>query len=85
MDRFCSSSGNRNNHLIYSFPFSGAYVGSGSSATGILFVWDSTSGKLKKKLKAHEAGIHGFAWGEGGSSGQQVATIGRDGTLILWA
>lgn len=57
----------------------------GSSATGKIFVWDTAGGELKKKLDGHEAGVYGFAWGRGGTSGQQVASVDRDGTLILWA
>jgi WD40 repeat protein len=63
----------------------GSYVASGSSSNGLVFVWDANSGELKKKLKGHETGVCGFAWGRGGSSGQQVASVDKKGTLILWA
>ena len=60
-------------------------MASGSGTSGTIFVWEAVSGKLKKKLPGHEAGVYGLAWGKGGSSGQQVASVDRDGTLILWA
>jgi len=63
----------------------GKYVASGSSSNGTVFVWNTLDGTLKKKLKAHDAGVVGIDWGRGGSSGQQVATLDRRGTLILWA
>ena len=51
-----------------------------------MLVWESKTGKLKTKVKAHDGvGIQGFAWGKGGASGQQVATLDRGGTLVLWA
>lgn len=66
--------------------FQGAYVGSGSSSDGTMLIWESKTGKLKTKAKAHDGvGIQGFAWGKGGASGQQVATLDREGTLVLWA
>ena len=64
---------------------SGKYVGSGSNSNGLLFVWDTASGKLKQKLEGHEAGVFSFAWGRGGSSGQQVGSVDKNGKLILWA
>jgi len=75
---------------INSFSFtplsvSGKYVGSGSNSNGLLFVWDTASGKLKQKLEGHEAGVFSFAWGRGGSSGQQVGSVDKNGKLILWA
>jgi WD40 repeat protein len=71
--------------LLIFYDFIGAYVGSGSSSNGLVFVWDAASGDMKKKLEGHEAGVCGFAWGRGGSSGQQVASVDKKGKLILWA
>ncbi len=63
----------------------GAYVASGSSSNGIIFVWDC-QGKLVQKLGGgHEVGVCGFAWGFGGESGQQVASVDKSGRLVLWA
>eukprot|EP00980_Cylindrotheca_fusiformis_P006697 scaffold1398_cov116-Cylindrotheca_fusiformis.AAC.14 len=62
----------------------GRYVGSGST-TGMIFVWEAEHGKLKKKLKNHESCVCGFAWGRGGSSGQQVASVDKQGVLTLWS
>ena len=63
----------------------GTYVASSSSATGFVFIWETKDGSLKRKLPGHEAGVYGTAWSKGGNSGQQVATVDRGGTLILWA
>ena len=63
----------------------GAYAAAGSSANGNVFVWNVDDGSLKTKLPGHTVGVCGFAWGRGGSSGQQVASVDRKGTLILWA
>jgi len=63
----------------------GAYVTSGSSSNGMIFVWDSLTGNLVKKLPGHDTGVCGIAWGSGGSSGQQVASVDKGGTLIMWA
>jgi hypothetical protein len=39
-----------------------------------------------RKIRAHDGvGVRGFAWGAGGASGQQVATLDREGALVLWA
>lgn len=64
----------------------GAYVASGSSSNGFIFVWN-TNGKLLRKLEdGHDdAGVCGLAWGRGGNNGQQVATIDKSGRLILWS
>jgi WD40 repeat protein len=59
-------------------------VASGSSSNGIILVWEVSTGKAKAKLKGHEAGVCGFAWGRGGTCGQQVASVDKKGTLILW-
>jgi WD40 repeat protein len=67
-----------------SFSPDGKYVGSGST-TGMIFVWEAESGKLKKRLKNHESCVCGFAWGRGGVSGQQVASVDKQGVLILWS
>ena len=63
----------------------GRYVAAGSSSNGQIFVWNTGQGELKRKLPGHESGVCGFAWGRGGSSGQQVASVDKSGVLILWA
>ncbi len=60
-------------------------MAAGSGTNGQVFVWRVVDGKLEKKLAAHEAGVSGFAWGRGGNSGQQVASVDRKGCLVLWA
>ena len=67
------------------YPVAGAYAAAGSSCNGNIFVWNVDDGALKAKLEGHTAGVSGFAWGRGGSSGQQVASVDRKGALILWA
>jgi WD40 repeat protein len=62
----------------------GKYVASGSSSNGNIFVWDVAGGKLTTRLQGHQAGVCGFSWGRGGSSGQQVASVDKNGMLILW-
>jgi autophagy-related protein 16 len=65
----------------------GRYVAAGSSSNGTIFVWDvsTPTPSLIKKLSGHTAGVCGIDWSRGGSSGQQVASIDRKGSLILWA
>ena len=60
----------------------GRYAIAGSNSTGDLFVWDTTDGLLKTKLQGHQSGVCGIDWGRGA---QQVASVDRKGTLILWA
>ena len=62
----------------------GKYVGAGS-ATGMVMVWEAETGKLRKKLSEHQSCVCGFAWGRGGFSGQQVASVDKTGILILWS
>jgi len=63
----------------------GKYVGAGSYKTGDLFVWSTTDGNLINQLKGHEAGVVAVAWGRGGTNGQQVSSVDKDGNMILWA
>eukprot|EP00934_Nitzschia_sp_Nitz4_P003827 Nitzschia sp. Nitz4//scaffold3_size479765//343825//348135//NITZ4_000144-RA/size479765-processed-gene-1.535-mRNA-1//-1//CDS//3329550890//3817//frame0 len=63
----------------------GKYVSAGSNTNGFVFVWDSESGEMKCKLAGHESCVCGVAWGTGGTSGQQVSSVDKKGTLILWA
>ena len=77
----------RNNYSWGACAFSsdGAYAGAVSSTMGDVFVWRTADGALETQLKGHTNGASGFAWGRGGTSGQQVASVDRDGKLILWA
>jgi len=65
----------------------GAYVASGSSSNGFIFVWNVKNGKLLRKLEDghNDTGVCGLAWGRGGNNGQQVATVDKSGRLILWS
>jgi len=72
------------NHASSSFSPDGAYIAAGSGDSGDFFVWNVASGELEKRLSAHSCGAVGFAWGMGGTNGQQVATIDKSGVLILW-
>lgn len=63
----------------------GKYAASGSSSNGMIFVWEIGSGKAKVKLQGHESCACGVAWSRGGASGQQVASVDKKGSLILWA
>lgn len=63
----------------------GRYVTAGSSSQGAVLVWSATDGSLVKTLRSHVAGVCAIDWCRGGSSGQQVASLDRQGKLILWA
>jgi len=63
----------------------GRFVAAGSSSNGAIFVWDAVYGTLKTKLVGHETGVCCIDWAREGASGQQVTTIDRRGTMILWA
>jgi WD40 repeat protein len=65
----------------------GAYVASGSSSNGFIFVWNAKNGKLIRKLESghNDTGVCGLAWGRGGNNGQQVATVDKSGRLVLWS
>ena len=68
-----------------SFSPDGEYVASGSSANGLVLIWSVKNGRLVRKLQeGHEFGVCGFAWGRGGTSGQQVASVDKMGKLVLW-
>lgn len=68
-----------------SFSPDGMYAAAGSDTTGDILIWRVLDGELEKKLSSHQAGVAGFAWGRGGSNGQQVASVDRSGVLVLWA
>mmetsp|Transcript_17750 Transcript_17750/g.20446 ORF Transcript_17750/g.20446 Transcript_17750/m.20446 type:complete len:185 (+) Transcript_17750:488-1042(+) len=63
----------------------GLYAASVSNTSGQLFVWALKDGKLVKKLDGHKGSAGGISWGLGDSNGQQVATVDRQGKLILWS
>jgi len=63
----------------------GQYAASVSNTSGQLFVWELNDGKLVKKLDGHKGGAGGISWGPGDSNGQQVATVDRQGKMILWS
>jgi WD40 repeat protein len=71
----------------------GRYAAAGSSSTGSVFIWDlaatatedSTVPVVSKLSGHHTSGVSAIDWGRGGSNGQQVSTIDRRGTLILWS
>eukprot|EP00550_Attheya_septentrionalis_P005774 CAMPEP_0198282502 /NCGR_PEP_ID=MMETSP1449-20131203/2292_1 /TAXON_ID=420275 /ORGANISM="Attheya septentrionalis, Strain CCMP2084" /LENGTH=568 /DNA_ID=CAMNT_0043978767 /DNA_START=177 /DNA_END=1883 /DNA_ORIENTATION=- len=63
----------------------GVYAAAGSGTTGDIMIWRVDSGEFIKKLSTHRAGVGGFAWGKGGSCGQQVASVDTSGKLVLWA
>lgn len=73
------------NYASSSFSPDGMYVAAGSTSTGDVFIWRASDGSVVKKLKAHETGVCGLAWGSGGTNGQQVASVDRNGVLVLWA
>jgi autophagy-related protein 16-1 len=72
----------------------GRYAAAGSSSTGCIFIWDLAAANatvdgavpVVSKLSGHHtSGVSAIDWGRGGSTGQQVSTIDRRGTLILWS
>lgn len=73
------------NYASCSFSPDGRYVASGSGDNGDLFVWNVDKSTLEKRLSGHQNGAVGLSWGMGGTNGQQVATIDKAGSLILWA
>ncbi|KAL7528327.1 hypothetical protein ACHAXR_002387 [Thalassiosira sp. AJA248-18] len=72
------------NHASASFSPDGSYIAAGSGDNGDICVWNVTSGELEKRLSAHQCGAVGVAWGMGGTNGQQVSSIDKSGTLLLW-
>jgi len=73
------------NHVSSALSPDGVYAAAGSGTTGDLFVWRVSDGKLEKKLSAHQAAVCGVAWGRGGTNGQQVASVDKNGVMVLWA
>ena len=63
----------------------GKYVGAGSCVTGDLFVWKITDGNLVNQLKGHGTGVVAVAWGRGGTNGQQVSLVDKNGNMVLCA
>ena len=70
---------------LHLFRIKGCYVTAGSCTTGDVFVWKTADGSLETTLKGHDVGAVGVAWGRGGSNGQQVSSVDKNGVLILWA
>eukprot|EP00536_Pseudo-nitzschia_multiseries_P000467 jgi/Psemu1/294039/fgenesh1_pm.6_\ len=73
-------------HTSYSWSASvfspdGAFVASGSSSNGFIFVWNAEDGKLVRVLEeGHESvGVCGIAWGREGAQ-----SVDKKGKLILW-
>jgi autophagy-related protein 16 len=60
----------------------GQYAIAGSNLSGEIFVWQTSDGALKTTLQGHLGGVFGIDWGRGS---QQVASIDRKGSMILWA
>ena len=72
--------------IIIKYWYVGKNVAAGSSSPGTVFIWKTVDGKLEKKIEnVHSAGVVGIAWGRGGSNGQQVATVDKKGSMVLWA
>ena len=64
----------------------GKYVACGGGDNGDVFVFDAATTDVKKRLSsAHQSGVVGLAWGQGGTNGQQIATVDKSGVLVLWA
>jgi len=63
----------------------GKFVGAGSGSSGDIFIWNVNTNKLTKQLKTHTAPVVCLAWGQGGSNGQQVSSVDKEGTIVLWA
>jgi WD40 repeat protein len=74
-----------------SFSPDGRYVVVGSNTTGKVFIWDvcnlndNDDTKPQTELNSHTYGVEGVAWGRGGSSCQQLASVDKGGNLILWS
>uniref|UniRef100_A0A7S2AAH2 Autophagy-related protein 16 domain-containing protein n=1 Tax=Trieres chinensis TaxID=1514140 RepID=A0A7S2AAH2_TRICV len=73
------------NYASCSLSPDGVYAAAGSGTSGDVFVWRVSDGKLVSRLHGHGAGVCGVAWGGGGTNGQQVASVDRNGVMILWA
>ncbi|GAX25765.1 hypothetical protein FisN_8Hh333 [Fistulifera solaris] len=63
----------------------GKFAVAASNESGALFIWYTNDGSLRAKLDNHQSGVCAIDWNQGGPSGQQVATMDRKGSLILWA
>lgn len=69
----------------------GKYIASTSSYNGgtSINIWNTDSGKSSSPKSSlndvHNACITGIAWGAGGSSGQQFASVDKNGQLVLWS
>lgn len=63
----------------------GRYIASGSSSDGTLLVWDSLDYSLKTKLNSGRAvGIVSIDWYRSNVKEQQIASLDRKGSLVLW-
>jgi len=73
------------NYASSSISPDGKFAIAGSTSTGNLFIWDTSTGALTAKVPGHGVGIVAVTWGRGGTNGQQVASIDKSGSLVLWA
>jgi WD40 repeat protein len=48
---------------------------------GFLVFWDAVAANARKKVKAHDGGVHGVATGPGGA----VFSCGDDGAFVQWS
>ena len=63
----------------------GRYIASGSSIEGTIFVWDTKDHSLKTKLSSgHAAGVVCIDWFLTDKGEQQIASLDRKGSLVLW-
>lgn len=49
--------------------------------SGVVKVWDTTSGRLEQTLTGHRGAVHAVAFHRGG---KWIASVGADGTVRMW-
>jgi WD40 repeat protein len=63
----------------------GRYIVSASSSEGTVLIWDTIDHSLKTKLNSsHTVGIVSIDWIRGDDGEQQIASLDRKGSLVLW-
>ena len=63
-----------------SFSPDGEYIAAGSM-DGSLHIWSRRTGRLEKMLRGHSGAIAAAVWS---SNGQQVYSVDKDKTAIIW-
>lgn len=68
-------------HRVTCLDWSGELLAAGGSMIRLVYVWDTSTGRLLQRFSGHNADIEAIAFRPGG---QEFVSLARDGMLRLW-